>query len=144
MKNFTMTTKTTVFLVIIFITALNASDPDEATMEKYEEAENLLYARTARQFNVTNYYVFGVQKLCKMYQACKHAAVDSTLRAKITLALAKALYEQMALIDEKGKENMEFAIFLYSSEKYSFDYFPGSEHLDGTLEGALKAIMKAY
>jgi hypothetical protein len=42
------------------------------------------------------------------------------------------------------KEKMAFAIFLYSSEKYSFDFFPGNEYLDGTLEGALKAIMKAY
>lgn len=39
-----------------------------------------------------------------------------------------------------------FAIFKWSSERYDPDeyMFPGSEHLDGTIEGALKAGNQAY
>ena len=40
----------------------------------------------------------------------------------------------------------EFAIFRYSDERYAADewLFPGSDFLDGTLEGALKAGLEAY
>src|SRR5262245_55902353 len=40
----------------------------------------------------------------------------------------------------------EFAIFKYSSETYDTDewMFPGSEFVNGTIEGALKAGMEAY
>lgn len=40
----------------------------------------------------------------------------------------------------------EFAIFKYSREYYDSDewMFPGGEHIDGTVEGALRAAMKAY
>ena len=40
----------------------------------------------------------------------------------------------------------EFAIFKYSSMCYDPDeyWFPGEECVDGTIEGALKAGMKAY
>ena len=43
-------------------------------------------------------------------------------------------------------ENWEFAIFLYSREKYDPDewFFPGAENVDGTVEGALEAAMAAY
>ena len=43
-------------------------------------------------------------------------------------------------------ENMEFAIFKHSSGKYDPKErrFPGAEYLDGTIEGALKALIKAY
>jgi hypothetical protein len=39
-----------------------------------------------------------------------------------------------------------FAIYKYSSERYDPEewLFPGSEHVDGTLEGALKAGLDAY
>ncbi len=42
--------------------------------------------------------------------------------------------------------NWEFAIFKYSSETYdpSEWFFPGSEHVDGTIEGAMKAGLTAY
>ncbi len=45
--------------------------------------------------------------------------------------------------DMKG---WEFAIFKYSSERYDPDewMFAGSECVNGTVEGALKAGMKAY
>ena len=40
----------------------------------------------------------------------------------------------------------EFAIFKYSSETYdpSEWFFPGSEYVDGTIEGAMKAGLAAY
>ena len=39
-----------------------------------------------------------------------------------------------------------FAIYKYSDERYDPDewLFPGSEHLDGTIEGAMRAGMAAY
>lgn len=43
-------------------------------------------------------------------------------------------------------KDWEFAIFKYSSETYDPDewMFPGSEYLDGTVVGALKACAEAY
>ena len=40
----------------------------------------------------------------------------------------------------------EFAVFKYSSERYDPDewMFPGMEHVDGTIEGAMKAGLQAY
>lgn len=40
----------------------------------------------------------------------------------------------------------EFAIFKYSSERYAPEewMFPGSGHVDGTVEGAMKAGLEAY
>ena len=40
----------------------------------------------------------------------------------------------------------DFAIFTYSDERYDADewLFPGSDLLDGTIEGALKAGLEAY
>jgi hypothetical protein len=46
-----------------------------------------------------------------------------------------------------GKPNgWEFAIFKYSTQRYSPDefFFPGEEEVDGTVEGAMRAGMKAY
>jgi hypothetical protein len=43
-------------------------------------------------------------------------------------------------------EGWKFAIFKYSSETYDSNewMFPGSQFIDGTIEGALKAGMEAY
>ena len=43
-------------------------------------------------------------------------------------------------------DKWEFSIFKWSSERYDPEewMFPGSEEIDGTLEGAMKAGMKAY
>jgi hypothetical protein len=43
-------------------------------------------------------------------------------------------------------DNWEFAIFKYSDERYDLDewMFPGSGHIDGTVEGALRAGLEAY
>ena len=40
----------------------------------------------------------------------------------------------------------EFAIFKWSTEEYDPNewFFPGSDELDGTIEGAMKAGLKAY
>ncbi len=42
--------------------------------------------------------------------------------------------------------NWEFAIFKYSDERYDPEewFFPGSEHIDGTVVGAMKAGLAAY
>ncbi len=42
-------------------------------------------------------------------------------------------------------ENMPFAIYRYTTEKYNEKTaFAGAHHLDGTIEGAIKAILDAY
>lgn len=43
-------------------------------------------------------------------------------------------------------DNWEFAIFKWSSERYDPDewFFPGANHLNGTIEGAMKAGLEAY
>ena len=43
-------------------------------------------------------------------------------------------------------DNREFAIFKWSSERYDPEewFFPGSEYVDGTIEGAMKAGIEAY
>ena len=47
----------------------------------------------------------------------------------------------------KGSMNRwEFAIFKWSSEKYDPEewFFPGSEHVNGSIEGAMKSGLEAY
>lgn len=47
----------------------------------------------------------------------------------------------------KGKmNNWDFAIYKYSSDRYDPEewFFPGEEHVDGTVTGAMKAGMEAY
>lgn len=43
-------------------------------------------------------------------------------------------------------DDWDFAVFRYSREIYDADecMFPGAEHLDGTIEGALRAGMEIY
>jgi len=43
-------------------------------------------------------------------------------------------------------QRWEFAIYKYSNERYDPDdwFFPGSEDVDGTIVGALRAGLKAY
>ena len=55
-------------------------------------------------------------------------------------------YQNLGRLTYSGDiENMAFAIFKNSTEKYESkaDFF-GANHLDGTLEGALQAIVDAY
>jgi hypothetical protein len=50
------------------------------------------------------------------------------------------------LADTGDMNSWEFAIYKYSSDRYDPDecMFPGEELVDGTVEGALKAGMRAY
>ncbi len=43
-------------------------------------------------------------------------------------------------------KDWSFAIYKYSDERYDDDecFFPGSGHVNGTVEGAMKAGLKAY
>jgi len=45
-----------------------------------------------------------------------------------------------------GMNDWTFAIYKYSSQRYDSDewFFPGSEHVDGTVAGAMKAGLEAY
>ena len=57
------------------------------------------------------------------------------------------LISPIARLTYSGKmNNWEFAIYKYSSEEYDADefFFPGVEHLDGTIKGALYACNTAY
>ena len=47
---------------------------------------------------------------------------------------------------KKRKRLWEFAIYKYSTDRYDPDdcFFPGSEFVDGTVEGALAAGLTAY
>lgn len=50
-------------------------------------------------------------------------------------------------LEYTGKmENWSFAIYKYSAERYDAEewFFPGEEHVDGTIEGAMKAGLEAY
>ena len=42
--------------------------------------------------------------------------------------------------------NWSFAIYKYSDERYDAEewFFPGAEHVDGTMEGAMQAGLEAY
>lgn len=53
----------------------------------------------------------------------------------------------MCRLTYTGKmDGWEFAISIRRDEKYSAEEltFPGSDHLDGTIEGAMKAALKAH
>jgi hypothetical protein len=50
-------------------------------------------------------------------------------------------------LEYTGKmEDWSFAIYKYSDERYDAEewFFPGAEHVDGTIEGAIKAGLEAY
>ncbi len=50
-------------------------------------------------------------------------------------------------LEYTGKmEDWSFAVYKYSDERYDEDewFFPGAEHVDGTIEGAMKAGLEAY
>ena len=50
-------------------------------------------------------------------------------------------------LEYTGKlEDWSFAVYKYSDERYDEEewFFPGVEHVDGTLEGAMKAGLEAY
>jgi hypothetical protein len=66
------------------------------------------------------------------------------------LYLARAMYftpSPVCRLKYTGKmDGWEFAIYKYSNERYDPDewFFPGSGHIDGTIEGAMRAGLEAY
>ena len=57
------------------------------------------------------------------------------------------ILSQICRLKYKGKiNNWDFAIFKYSDEQYDEEefLFPGAEHVNGTVEGAMRAGLKAY
>ncbi len=78
-------------------------------------------------------------------------------RCKFSMRIkGKFIYMMRAMVDGRIEpicrltytgdlDNMAFAIFRWSTEKYDPSaMFPGDECLDGTIEGAMKACSKAY
>jgi len=71
-------------------------------------------------------------------------------RGKFIYLLRKTIndsFEKIGRLTYDGDlEDMDFAIFRYSIEKYdaACDYFDGIECIDGTIEGAMMAGLKAY
>jgi hypothetical protein len=57
---------------------------------------------------------------------------------------AKSQVCRLTYTDDADK--WEFAIFKHSDERYDAEewFFPGSEHVDGTIAGAMKAGLDAY
>jgi len=55
--------------------------------------------------------------------------------------------EKVCRLSYNGDLNdMDFAVYKYSSEKYDPNeiFFPGSNYVNGTLEGAMKAGLEEY
>ncbi len=55
--------------------------------------------------------------------------------------------EPICRLKYRGKlDKWDFAIYKYSRETYDPDesFFPGAGHVDGTIEGAMKAGLEAY
>lgn len=63
------------------------------------------------------------------------------------LPQGKGIETKLGRLTFRGKiDNWSFAVFKYSREFYDPEewMFPGSGHIDGTIEGALKAGMEIY
>ncbi len=78
---------------------------------------------------------------------CRHIAIIRGKFIYIKRLFADDRLEPVCrLTYEDDIEDMEFAIYKFSKNKYSSDefFFPGIELVDGTIEGALLAGMEAY
>lgn len=78
---------------------------------------------------------------------CRHIADIRGKFIYVKRLFANGSVEQLCrLTYEDDLEDLEFAIFKFSTEKYSADefFFPGVELVDGTVEGAIRAGMEAY
>jgi hypothetical protein len=61
--------------------------------------------------------------------------------------LSYGIRSQVSRLTYTGdKEQWDFAIYKYSDEAYDPEewLFPGSEHVNGTIEGAMRAGLEAY
>ena len=90
----------------------------------------------------TRVNTFCKQRLLK-YQYCSNARGKFIYLYRL---IPKGLQRLGRLTYLGDLENMEFTIFNDLSEKYDPKkrLFPGSVYLDGTIEGALKAVVEAY
>lgn len=112
--------KLPIFTITFSVLSVSTIYAQDVTNQEYQEAEKLMYARNNQLSNHANYYSFGVQKMCELYQRCKrNPAPDSTPCAQVTLALAKAFYEQLPLIKEEGNGHH----YEYPLRKKSFELF---------------------
>jgi hypothetical protein len=78
------------------------------------------------------------------YKYCPDARGKFIYLVKIS---SNGSFQRLGRLTYEGdSENMEFAIFKFNSGKYDPKerWFPGSQHLNGTIEGALKALIEAY
>lgn len=85
----------------------------------------------------------------KVYKNSKTLAYSAVIKGNFLYLNRKEgeLENPMARLRFMGKiDNWEFAIFKWSTERYDpdEDFFPGVQHLDGTLEGAMYAGDEAY
>jgi len=88
---------------------------------------------------------FNQRKMSKRYE--KYYVEIKGKFIYLMYAMGGGQLDPVCRLTYKGDlENMDFAIYKYSTEKYDpNEYcFPGEEFVDGTLEGAMKAGMRAY
>ncbi len=88
---------------------------------------------------------FNEKKLSK--EASKYNPVIQGKFIYLMRTLRDGSLEHICRMTYAGNiDDMEFAIYKYSSEKYDPNewFFDGNKYVDGTLEGAMKAGLKAY
>jgi hypothetical protein len=107
--------------------------------------------------NKTGYMVNFKGKYCYLSRMDnRDKERDAFLTAAKMLGLPSNLLNQQATVETKigrlewtgDMENWNFAVFLYSKERYddgeALFFMPGSNLLDGTIEGAMRAGHKIY
>jgi hypothetical protein len=88
---------------------------------------------------------FNEEKLSKSY--CKYDIVIKGKFIYLNHQYQGNTTSKVARLTYNGDINkMYFAIYKYSSEMYDPNefFYPGSEFINGTIEGAMKAGLKAY
>jgi hypothetical protein len=102
--------------------------PAEVKAQVDEQVEK--FNRETFQGDPLFYFVARYRGDCAYFDMCAYGRVGPRCR-----------------LQYKGQmDNWEFAIYKYSREYYDPDewFFPGSKHVDGTVEGALRAGLEAY
>ncbi len=88
-----------------------------------------------------------VNAFCNQRLLKYHYCADARGKFIYLFRLIPAGIQRLGRLTYLGNlENMEFTIFNDLAEKYDPKkrLFPGSLYLDGTIEGALKAVVEAY
>ncbi len=89
--------------------------------------------------------VYNAKTLAKV--SYKYALSMRSRFVYLDLVYPNGMTSKVARLSYNGDiDDMVFAIFKYSSERYDQEewMFPGSECVDGTLKGALNAGIRAY